>query len=242
MSVTVTRLITMAYNKAVITALNYQPLSADQLDIGLYAFNEVLARILIDPAIVPYWKSYDLTLVGGQEDYEIPYLIDVQTFVFYLNSVRYPIIPADFRQYWGSPKAVNVQTLPGYFTIKRILGGSMVSVSPSPNQDYQALIWGSFGLTEATLNQNLSETYDQYYITYLTDLTARELCVHFGVEVPQQLASHLLQYDELIRKRSQPLDLTNNVISVFNPTTDINYAFVNCGDGYTVPSSGRRFY
>lgn len=235
MNVTVTNLIQNAYNEAVIVALNYTPLTPDQLSIGLYAFNEVLGRVLIDPCIVPYWKQHDFELMTNTETYDIPYLIDVETFVFYLNQVRYPIKRSDFRQYWGSPKAITVQTLPIIYSQKRILGGTAVSVLPNPNQNYPATIYGSFGLHEASsLLQNLSEVYDQYYITYLTALTAKMLCVHYGADVPQILRSHLFEYDQLIRKRSQPLDLTSNVISTFNRSGDINYAQVNAGNGYTV--------
>lgn len=235
MSVTVTNLIQNAYNEAVIVALNYTPLTPDQLSIGLYAFNEVLGRILIDPALVPYWKRYDFELITNQETYEIPFLVDVETFVFYLNQVRYPISRTDFRQYWSSPKAITVQTLPYLYSQKRILGGTEVSVLPNPNQNYPATIFGSFGLAEATsLLENLSEVYDQYYITYLTALTAKMLCVHYGADMPQSLRAHILEYDQLIRKRSQPLDLTSNVFSAFSRGGDINYGQANIGDGYTV--------
>ena len=239
MSFTAAELLANAYHQAVIVTIDYTPLSADQLNIGLYSLNEVLSRVLIDEAIVPYWKEYDFELITGQESYDVPYLIDVETFVFFLDQVRYPITKCDFRQYWNAPKAITVQTLPIIFSQKRILGGTKVSVTPNPNQNYPATMYGSFGLTNVSLFDDLSAVYDQYYITYLTALTARMLCVHYGVEVPSILRSHLFEYDQLIRKRSQPLDLTNSVISTFNRMSDINYAQVNVGQGYTV---ARRFW
>ena len=242
MAVTVTDLITNSYYKSALVALDYTPLTDSQLDQGLMAFNEVLGRVLIDPAIVPYWATYTFTMVIGQETYFVPNLIDIETFVFFIDTVRYSIGKENFRNYWGSPKATDIETLPLIYSIKRTKGGSDVSVTPDPNSAYPAEIKGSFGLNgvdSSDLLTDLTTIYDQYYITYLTALTAQLLCVQYGTEVPSQLRGHLLQYDTLIRKRSQPLDLTNTVISTFGGAYQPDYAQANIGLGYTTVK--RRF-
>lgn len=241
MGVKVTELIGIAYNQANIAALNYTPLSDDQLKLGLYSLNQVLGEVLIDDGLIPYWKRYDDEFVINQETYEIPYLINVQTFTFVIDGdVRYPILPDNFRDYWGSAKAINIQTLPSIFTVKRTLTGSEVSVTPNPNKAYAFTIYGAFGLLSADYNDDLSDTYDQYYITYLTALTARMICVNASMAIPAQLEQHIAKYEAKIRNKSQPLDLTNAYTTMFGGTYTFNYMQAYSGNGYY--ASGRGYW
>lgn len=238
MSYTVTQMISDAFFEAVIVARGAKTLTEENLATGLQYFNEVLGRTLIDEAIVPFYKKHEFNLLENIESYDIPYLISVETFDFFLNDVRFPLAKNDFRQYWGASKATNVDTLPNQYLCQRILGGAKASVSPNPSQTLPAVIWGTFGLTDATYNEDLREVYDVYYITYLRALLANMLCLAYGQEMPQKLATHLAEYDKLIRKRSAPLDLTMNVINPFNNRGGYSYVMANLATNGYLPSSG----
>lgn len=241
MGFNVTQLIEIAYNQANIAPINYTPLSPDQLKLGLYSLNQMLGQVSIDDGLIPYWKDYEGTFVVNQETYEIPNLINIQTFTFILNeNVRYPIYPDNYRDYWGSTKPLNIQTLPGVYSLIRDIGGSKVSITPSPDKAYPFTIRGAFGLLDAGYNDDLSEIYDQYYITYLTALTARMICINSSMAIPPQLELHIKDYDTKIRNKSQPLDLTNTYTSVFDGGSTFNYMQAYVGKGYI--ASSRKFY
>lgn len=238
MSYTVTQMISDAFFEAVIVARGTKTLTEENLATGLQYFNEVLATTLIDEAIVPYYKEYEFNLLENIESYDIPNLISIQTFTFFQDSFRYSIAKDDFREYWGSPKATNIDSLPSVYFSQRILGGSKISVTPNPSQTYPAVIWGSFGLLEATYNQDLSLIYDKYYIVYLRALLGDMLCLAYGKEMPEKLAQHLIKFDKLIRKRSAPLDLTTNIINPLNKSAGYNYTIANLATNGFLPSGG----
>lgn len=233
MAYTVLQLITMAYYEAGINARDLQTAGGSQFSDGLQYFNEVLASTFIDEGIVPFYKSIELTLEDGVETQFVPNLIEAETLTFFQDGVRYSVGQTSRREYWGTPKATNVQTLPGIFRVDRTTGGSNVSVTYTADKDYPAELWGLFALEEAVLNDDLYSIYDKYYVTYLRLYTAIFLCMSYNQEVPSGVQKLFTKYDHLIRKRSAQIDLKNDIISVVSRGNSINYAQVNIGKQFT---------
>lgn len=91
----------------------------------------------------------------------------------------------------------------------------------------------------STLNGPLDQTFfpmllDKYYINYLQYRLAERLCTAYNFILPPGAAKQLLQYQQMISKRSSPMDLTINKISTLTTGNSINYAQVNLGKGWTI--------
>jgi len=75
---------------------------------------------------------------------------------------------------------------------------------------------------------------ERFYINYLKYALACRLCNEYNYTVPAGAAQQLLTYEELIPKRSAPLDLTNATISTLTDEDSyISYGQVNIGRGWT---------
>ncbi len=75
---------------------------------------------------------------------------------------------------------------------------------------------------------------DRFYINYLKYALAVRLCKEYNYAVPSGAAQQLLTYEELISKRSAPMDLTNATISTLTDEDSyISYGQVNIGRGWT---------
>jgi hypothetical protein len=75
---------------------------------------------------------------------------------------------------------------------------------------------------------------ERFYINYLKYALAVRLCAEFNYTVPPRAEKQLLTYEELISKRSAPMDLTNESISTLTDQNEfISYANVNIGRGWT---------
>jgi hypothetical protein len=75
---------------------------------------------------------------------------------------------------------------------------------------------------------------ERFYINYLKYALAVRLCKEFNYTIPQGADKQLLTYEELISKRSAPMDLTNCNISTLTDDADfISYSQVNIGRGWT---------
>lgn len=233
MSYTVIELITDAFYETRIVGRSFETPTGEQYNDGLKYFNQVLGRMFIDDGALPYYIQYNFNFVIGQQTYFIPNLTEVETGVFFLDNVRYSLASMKRKQYWGSPRVENIQTLPVYYTVDRVLGGSNFSVYFFPDQNYNVQIWAQFALQNATLNQDLTQYYDQYYIDYLRYCLGIVLCGIYGVPVPEGIRELQSQYDKAIRKRSGYLDVQQIVMSTVDVSTNLNYGQVNIGRGYT---------
>ena len=234
MTYTVTKLITNAYYASGIVSRDFQTVSGTQLNDGLDFFNEVLTDKYAEKDMIPYFTKYDFNAVIGQEAYFIPNLIEIETIVFFIGSVRYAMQNNGRLAYFGNARANNIQSLPFNWHFERQLGGGSVYLYFLPQQAYAMQIWGQFGLADVALNTNLELTYDQFYISYLKYSLANRLCVDYNFEVPQGVATQLLKYELMISKRVGPMDLTMQKISTLGRQQSLNYAQANLGHGYTI--------
>ena len=232
MAYTTLQLINNAYYESGIVSRGFETVGGQQATDGLQFLNDLLQDKTVENGLIPYYQKYNFNAVAGQETYFIQDLIEVDTFVFYIDTVRYQTENRARREYFGSSRADNIQSLPGSWHLERTFGGANLYIYFKPNTAYPLELWGQFRLAEVTINQDLSLTLDRFYINYLNfDLAAR-LCAEYNYSVPPGVAKQLAKYEDNISKKSGPMDLRLVKLSSLQRRGGINYAQVNIGHGW----------
>lgn len=227
------KLITNAYYASGIVSRGFETVSGQQSSDGLDFLNDLLADKTVESGLIPYYSQHDFTAVPGQEKYFIEDLIQIDTFTFFINSVRYHTVWKGRRDYFGQSRAEDIQSLPGSWHFERELGGASIYIYFKPDKAYPLTIWGQFRLAEVTMNQDLSLTLDRFYINYLKYDLAVRLCDEYNYTVPNGVARDWKHYRDMISKKSGPLDLTLQKQSSLQQRGGINYGQVNVGKGWT---------
>lgn len=239
MAHTVKELITDAYYRSGIVAREFQTVDGTQFNDGLKALNEILANITVFNGVIPYYKLYTFVTQINTESYFIPYLIEPSTVTFTISSVRYQTIEVKRNQYFGSTRALNTPSLPLSWHAERCYqpdpntnipteGSNLYFYFP-PTGNYLIEVWGTFGLTDVTINQDLSLIYARFYINYLYYKLSVELLRKFGYSVTQDLLNDLNELEGAINNQSQDIDLTVQKISTLQKGYGLNYGFINIG-------------
>jgi hypothetical protein len=226
------KLIDNAYYESGIVSRGFETVGGQQAIDGLQFLNDIIADKTVENGLIPYYQQYDFTAITGQEAYFIPDLIEIDTFVFFIDTVRYQTENRARREYFGSSRADNIQSLPGSWHMERCFGGANIYIYFKPNTTYPLTLWGQFRLQEVVINQDLSLTLDRFYINYLKfDLAAR-LCAEYNYNVPPGVAKQLAIYEDNISKKSGPMDLRLIKLSTLQRRGGINYGQVNIGHGW----------
>ena len=232
MAYTTLQLINNAYYESGIVSRGFETVSGQQANDGLQFLNDLIADKTVENGLIPYYSEYNFNAITGQEKYFIPDLIEIDTFVFYIDTVRYQTENRARREYFGSSRADNIQSLPGSWHMERCFQGANLYIYFKPNQAYPLTLWGQFRLQEVVLNQDLSLTLDRFYINYLKfDLAAR-LCAEYNYSVPPGVAKELSKYEDNISKKSGPMDLRLVKMSSLQRRGGINYGIVNLSHGW----------
>lgn len=231
MSYTVTQLITNSWYLSGIVSRDLEEVSFNQLNDGLTMLNAVLAVKTANRRLIPYYTLYDFTLVAGQEKYFIQNLIEVDTATFFIDSVRYSMIPQSRRTYFGTGRVNNIDSLPYNYYVERAFNGANIYLYFLPEQNYPAQLSAKFSLSSVTLNQDLSLTLDMFYIEYLRYALAEYMCEEYQLVLGAQPAQKLKEYEAIITDIS-PMDLTMSKMSSLQAESGINYADVNIGRGW----------
>ena len=233
MAYTTLQLINNAYYESGIVSRGFETVSGQQATDGLEFLNDLLQDKTVDSGLIPYYTELDFAAVIGQEKYFIPDLITIDTFVFFIDTVRYQTEPRLRREYFGTSRADNIQSLPGSWHMERCFGGANLYIYFKPSQNFPLTIWGQFRLQAVTINQDLSLTLDRFYINYLKFDLAVRLCAEYNYSVPPGVAKALTKYEDDISKKSGVLDLRLTKLSSLQRRGGINYAQVNIGHGWT---------
>ncbi len=232
MAYTTLQLITGAYYESGIVSRGFETVGGQQANDGLQFLNDLIADKTVENGLIPYYDEHNFTAVAGQEKYFIPDLISIETFVFFIDTVRYQTENRGRREYFGTSRADNIQSLPGSWHMERCFQGANLYIYFKPNTTYPLTIWGQFRLQQVTINQDLSLTLDRFYINYLKfDLAAR-LCAEYNYTVPPGVTKALANYEDSISKRSGPMDLRLIKLSSLQRRGGINYGQVNLGHGW----------
>jgi hypothetical protein len=232
MAYTTLQLINNAYYESGIVSRGFETVGGQQATDGLQFLNDLIADKTVENGLIPYYEEHNFSAVTGQEKYFIEDLISIDTFVFYIDTVRYQTENRARREYFGTSRADNIQSLPGSWHMERCFQGANLYIYFKPNQAYPLTICGQFRLQQVTLNQDLSLTLDRFYINYLKfDLAAR-LCAEYNYTVPPGVAKALANYEDTISKKSGPMDLRLTKLSSLQRRGGINYGQVNLGHGW----------
>ena len=236
MSYTVTKLITNAFHTSGIVAREFQTVSGTQVQEGLDYLNEILGDTRAADDMLSYFTRYTFNTVVGQEKYTIPGLIEVDTLTFVLNTVRYQMNETQRIEYFGTPRANNINSLPLMYHVERQLDGADLYMYFKPEAVYPMELWGLFGLTAVSaLSTDLLLTYDQFYINYLKYMLAKRICVNYDYDVSPKLDMQVKYYEGIISKQSQQMDLKLQKISTLVSGQALNYGQINLGKSWTVP-------
>lgn len=189
MSYTAQTLVNDAFILAQILARDLQTMSGPQAELGLRLVNQIINLKSIQTRMIPYFQEYDFVAIPGQESYFIPNLTQVESYTFNVGDVRFSGQQLMRDQYRGSPRVDNLQSLPFTWNIERSfvegIDGATMSLYFLPDQEYPIKIWGKFGLTLIpSLSYDVSLTYPNYYITYLTYALAVWICANYSRPVP----------------------------------------------------------
>lgn len=232
MAYTTLQLINNAYYESGIVSRGFETVSGQQANDGLQFLNDLLADKTVENGLIPYYEEHNFNAVPGQEKYFIENLINIDTFVFYIDTVRYQTENRARREYFGSSRADNIQSLPGSWHMERCFQGANLYIYFKPNVAYPLTIWGQFRLAQVVLNQDLSLTLDRFYINYLKFDLASRLCAEYNYSVPPGVAKTLDQLQDAISKKSGPMDLRLTKLSSLQRRGGINYGTVNLGYGW----------
>lgn len=230
------QLISRSWNLSGIVARNLQGVQGNQGSDGLFLLNELLEFTAIDTPLIPYFVRNSFTLSEGVGQYFIPNLVFAETVTFNIGSVRYPLTPALRQEFWGSARAENIESLPFQYHFERVEGGANIYVYFIPNQTYPANISGKFGLTDVTLQTDLSLTYNGAYISYLRYKLASYMCMYYAQELPASTQRNLMSLEALLADQSPP-DLTLRKLSTLSSGYSLNYGIANICNGW-VPGRG----
>lgn len=225
------QLITRAYFLSQVLARDLQTISGSEMDDGLYLLNALLDIKFSDLQLIPYYQNFQLTTVAGQEEYFIPNLAEADTTTFNIGTVRFSMNALTRKEYFSTPRVDQLQALPFSYRYERTLGGANLFLYFVPNQAYLVNIWGKFALSDVTQFQDISLTYDLFYIEYLRHALAQYICSEYGQTFPDQAEK---KYKEIVKKLKSvsPADLSITKRSFFTTNTTFDWQFVNLSQGY----------
>jgi hypothetical protein len=230
MAYTVNALAQGAFFLSGVIGRDFQEASPEQINLGIDFLNDILADKTIDTAMIPYYSKIDFTAIPAQPDYYFPNLIQVETCVFFIHTVRYAMTQINRRSFRGDPRAENIQSLPFNYMFERQLGGGMLSIYFNAVRPFPMQMWGLFRLAQVVYNQDLELTLDRFYINYLKYKTAERICQEFNYEVPSGVIRQLNEYENYIARSTQQMDITMSKISALSPYAQgVNYGIVNFG-------------
>ena len=142
--------------------------------------------------------------------------------VNYINTGVIPFVSADLST--------------GQFILTNISGTNINIVSNGSEGTVNNVTFSNFSTVNGYMNQTFMPiALDQFYINYLQYYLADRLCTAYNFELPMGAAKQLLRYQQMISKRSSPMDLTMNKLSTLQTQSSINYGQVNIGRGFCPP-------
>lgn len=232
MAYTVTKLITEAYYLSGVLSRQLQTVSGSQLRIGLRLLNDILAVKTVNERMIPYFTKYQFNAVVEQEEYFVPNLIYIETLTFDYSTVRWSMEQLSRKEYQGSSRANNINSLMFNYYVERCLGGANLFMYFKPDMAYPMTIWGKFSLSSVVQNQDLSATLDDFYIVYLLYSLAEYICNDNNVTFQPGNAKKLAQFEEEFLDTSAP-DLKIQKFSALRGQGQSIWGQVNLGHGWT---------
>jgi hypothetical protein len=231
-------LVTRAWFLTGIVSRDLQEVSGSQFEDGMYCLNALLAMNTANLGMIPYFTKQNFTGIVANEAYFIPNLVQLETLTFVIpddatpdQTVRFPMSRQSRENYWATPRANGIASLPYVYETERVMGGMNLYIYFTPDKPYVFEFWGKFSLASTVANQDLSLIYDPYYLEYLRYGTATYLCEEYNVIPPPSIDKRFKQYEQLVRGTS-PTDFTQKIQNPFSGNYAPNYAYANASGGY----------
>ncbi len=155
MSYTVGKLVTNAYYTSGIVSRDFQTVQGSQMQDGIDCLNDILGETSVDNEMIPFYSRYSFNAESGKQTYFIPNLIEVDSLVFFINTIRYQMNPVQRRQYYGTGRADSIRSLPFTYHVEREVGGATINLYFLPDVNYPMEAWGLFKLQGVGVNQDL---------------------------------------------------------------------------------------
>lgn len=232
MTTTARELIAEAYYISGVVSQEQQEVSGPEETAGLRALNRAIAVESITGALIPFYKQYEFNFVPGQEKYEIDNLIDIENIVYIFGSVRYRLRHVKRNDYFSRGRVEGITTLPSIYHFERAEDKGEIYVFFPPNSDYEVKLWGKFGFAEVpSVDTDLSTLYSREYLTYLSFLLAKYICIAFDETLPEQAQVTLNEIIDGMHFVS-PIDLTVQKNSVFDDKYLLDYTSANLFNGW----------
>lgn len=202
---TARELINRAYYLSGVVAREYETVSGDQSTIGLDLLNALLDVESGACELIPYFTRAGFTMVPGQETYFIQNLVQLATATFFIaEGVRFSLAPQHRDQYFGSSRITNIQSIPIAYHVERALGGSNLYFYFTPSFNYPVEITGKYALVDVTLDTELTDVYDKFYVEYLRYMLADYICQEYDVELGSTRRARLGQIKKQLKWVSPP--------------------------------------
>lgn len=231
MAYTALQLITKAYYLSQVVSRELQTVSGVQVSDGLDLLNALLDFKGTDLRLIPYFRRDTFPTIASTEEYYRANLLQIDAMTFNIGTVRYSMQESSRRDYFDSPRVDNITTLPWSFRQERELGGTRIYLYPLPQSVYDIKLSGKFGLTQVTLNEDISLVYDLYYIEYLRYELAAYICSEYGATFPDMSQAKLNEMKQKLMDVN-PVDLRIMKRSYFNNQSCIDWQVVNLSVGY----------
>ena len=158
MSYTVSQLVTNAFYTSGVVARDDQTVQGSQLLDGLQFLNDVITDKTVETDMIPYYSQYDFFAVQGQESYFVPNLIELETLVFFIDTIRYEMKQLQRNKYFGTSRANNIQSLPFTYHVERLPLGAKIYLYFLPQTNFHMQAWGLFRLTNVNINKDLNSS------------------------------------------------------------------------------------
>jgi hypothetical protein len=239
MAYTTRQLITRAFYLSAKVSQDFETVSGDDEEEGLQLLNALLNIKTANQRLIPYYQEYDFNAIVGQEKYFIPNLVMVETLTFTIGSVRYAMTNKTRFEYFATPRANNVESLPYQYHVERAFDtatandGSNLYMYYLPQQPYPFTMYAKFALADVTLDQDLSLTVAPFYLEYLRYALSEYICNEYNISLPPQALTKLNEIESIIFDIS-PIDFTQRKISTLHKQTshaDI-YVQANIAQGW----------
>jgi hypothetical protein len=193
-------LISDSYYFSGIVSPEFETVSRSQSSVGLRLLNDLLSEKAISAAMIPYVTHTEVSTVAGQSEYDVDNLVDLEVMTFSDGDVRYEMTRDMQRSFFGTPQVTDIQSLPFHFYAERQMNKMVIYLYFLPDQVYTLNITGKYKLSALTLDTDLTEVFDDFYVSYLKFLLSSRLCAFNQAPVPVYVEKELKKFNRELNK------------------------------------------
>lgn len=228
-------LINRAYNLSGIVSRGLSQVEGSEGKDGLFWLNQILAEKSGTGDYLPYYSRFNFFAQVGNPEYLIEGMATLDTLAFFIGATRYSLRGEHRRNFFGSARQENIDSLPFQYYYEKANGGIKVFLYFHPNSEYRFEAVGLASLPEVTNDTELDDSLDKFYQLFLMYELAEYLCIFNQITLPPQAQIKLNQMRRDMYNLN-PKDVTINKQSLLASGPIMTYAQINIGKGW-VPTS-----